>query len=150
MPHRQLAPLDARHDQRAETPFGILHMIGAIPPRLYHAGKWYAGVVSRYHAVIDAPKASPKSIAGIFEPKSRGYKIEDAAERKTDYDAAHDALAYAGRLSQYVISRVVIHGDPCPSNSFPALMRGLERLASHRELRGQQEPQQRGNGAGHW
>lgn len=145
-PHRQMAPEDSRHDQRAETPLGILNIIGAIPSREYRAARRFASIVARYRAVLDVPQASPPSISGAFEPQRPiPPDIEDAAERKADYDAAFEALHLAGRTAANVVSRVAVFGEPCPAGCFPALMRGLERLAFRFELTDGTKSQYLGN-----
>lgn len=144
-PHRQQAPIEARLDQRAETPLGILCLIGAITHAEYNAARWYASRVARYRAVIDCPKDSPNSIAGCFEPKRATPDLDDAGERKTEYDEAYQALSTAGRKSILAVNAMAINGAPCPPAAFPALIRGLKRLNAQRELTNRRKSRLLGN-----
>jgi len=134
-PHRREAPTDFVDDARAETPLGILNMIGAIPNLEYGAARRYAQIVRRYRAVIQAPSADPSSLAGAMEPKRGGQgNILDAVERKWDYDQAFEALQTAGKTAAQVVARMAVHGEPCASGAFPALIRGLKILVEHFDL----------------
>lgn len=133
-PHRRDAPEDMRDHHLAETPFGTLRLIGALSGEEHGAGVWFARVVRRYRAVISAPKPDANSIAGAFEPKRASAEIQDATERKFDYDAAFEALNEAGRTSALIVSRVVVHGEAVSYQGFGALVRGLRALRDHREL----------------
>lgn len=128
-PHRSDAPLEMKDHALAETPFGTLFLIGALSPEEYKSGVRFAKIVRRYHAVISAPKPDATSIAGAFEPKRGGSEIEDATERKADYDAAHEALrGGAGHTSNNNVNRVVVYGEPVPYRGFGSLVRGLRVL----------------------
>lgn len=132
-PHRQMAPEDSRHDQRAETPLGCLNIIGAVPNREYAAARRFAGIVGRYRAVIDAPSVS-RSIAGLMEPRRGPAEPVDYDEAKAEYDAAFEALETAGNRAACAVSRMAVHGEACPAYGFQALMRGLHSLAFHFDL----------------
>jgi hypothetical protein len=135
-PHRRDAPLDMKDSALAETPFGTLYLIGALSGEEYYSGVRFARIVRRYWAVICAPKPDANSIAGAMEPKRGGAEIEDAAERKADYDAAFEALGQAGHTSKLTVSRVAVHGEPIPHKGFGALVRGLRTLREFFELTG--------------
>lgn len=132
-PHRQMAPEDSRHDQRAETPLGCLNIIGAVPNREYAAARRFAGIVGRYRSVIDAPGTS-RSIAGLMEPRQAQGEPVDYHEAKAEYDAAFEALETAGNRAACAVSRMAVHGEPCPAYGFQALMRGLHSLVFHFDL----------------
>jgi len=134
-PHRRDAPLEAKHDQRAETPFGTLNLIGAISGAEYRAGLDFARIVRRWRAVVCAPKPHVDSLAGVLEPRPSPLAIDDPAERKHDYDAAFEALARAGQTAAVIVARVVVHEEPVPPGGFDALVRGLRMLRDHFGLR---------------
>lgn len=133
-PHRMDAPLSSKLDQRAETPFGRLNLIGAISGEEYRAGNRFARLSARYRAVIDAPSTSTKSNAGALEPKGAAPIIEDAKERKEQYLAALEALEGAGRTSAGAVALMTVHGEACPYGGFGPLVRGLRYLREHFEL----------------
>lgn len=144
-PHRRTASLGHSDDRRAETPLGILNMIGAVSNQEYAAARRYARIVNRYRQVINSPNPSPPSIGGAFEPRYGGYEIEDAGERKAEYNAVYEALDQAGKTALNSVNRMAVYGEPCPLGTFPALMRGLRSLTSYFDLTDRQKSAQVGN-----
>ena len=132
-PHRRDAPIGYEHDQRAETPLGRLNLIGAVSHEEYRAANRFARIVSRYRVVIDAPKSSVASNAGIMEPKKSLPVIDDADERKREYDGAFEALGTAGHIAACTVAKVAVQGEPCPHAGFWSLIRGLRALREHFE-----------------
>jgi hypothetical protein len=134
-PHRKTAPISHVEDARAETPLGILNIIGAVSNQEYAAARRYARIVNRYRQVISSPNPNPPSIGGVFEPKhGGGGEIEDAVERTLEFDAVDEALSNAGHTSKNSVNRMAIFGEPCPVGTFPAMMRGLRKLTEYFDL----------------
>lgn len=134
-PHRRDAPPEMSDDQRAETPLGRLYLIGAVSSGQYAAARRYARIAALYHRDILAPRHSPPSIAGAFEPRwGRVLDEDDAHTRKADYDSALEALEQAGRAAAYAVNRMSVYGEPCTHRGFAGLIRGLNALERHFEI----------------
>ncbi len=130
MPHRAWLPKEVRLDQRAESPLGRLALTGRISRGQYLAGRRYASIVAKYKIIIDAP-GSPKSIAGIMEPRSgSGGLLPDsiARARKQAYDAAFEALGNAGQKAQRAVARIAVNDQPCSVEDVGPLKDGLAEL----------------------
>jgi hypothetical protein len=119
---------DRCHDARASTPLGQLNLIGAIPNDLYAAGVRLARIVRRWREVVDAPRLAP-SIAGLGQPGSgAGSVVEDADQRKVDYQNAMAALATVSKAAKAITLWVVVEGGRVPAGGFGHLMNGLRAL----------------------
>jgi len=132
-PHRMRMYEDICHDARAATSFGQLNLIGAIPGDLYAVGIRFAGIVRRWREVIDAPRPAP-SIAGAGLPGARtAAEIEDATQRKADYEKAMGGLATVSKTARATTLWVVVEGGRVPAGGFSGLMQGLRALKDSRE-----------------
>jgi hypothetical protein len=137
MPHRAWLPSDKRHDQKAENPFGSLHLIGAITDQQYDAGIKYRDDVKRYRAVIDSPSHSPRALSldGIAAGPP-GYRISDdeAIRRRNAYARAFESVT--GYFPRIVLKSVVIYDKALQSGDLPFLCGALNDLALHYGLTG--------------
>lgn len=133
-PHRRA--LENKLDQRAESPLGGLNIFGLITDEQYEAGRLYAGIVGRYRAVIEAPKASASSCGtmvanGAEKPVGEFISEEEAERRKARYDSAYEALAGSGCRCARAVARVAVYGEACPAGSMQLLRIGLDALVEH-------------------
>ncbi len=127
-PHRMRLYEDVCHDARAATSLGQLNLIGAIPDDLYAVAQRFAGVVRRWREIMDCPP--PRSIAGIgLAGAPTRAEIDDAAQRKVDYENAMGVLAKASRQARATTLWVVVEGGRVPAKGFAGLMDGLRALA---------------------
>ncbi len=127
-PHRMRLYEDICHDSRAATSFGQLQLIGAIDDASYSAGIRFAGIVRRWREVMDCPRPAP-SIAGIGLPGHRtAAEIEDATQRKADYEKAMGDLAKVSKSAKACTLWVVVEGGRVPAGGFKGLMEGLRAL----------------------
>jgi hypothetical protein len=127
-PHRMRMWEDICHDSRAATSFGQLQLIGAIDDASYSAGIRFAGIVRRWREVMDCPRPAP-SIAGIGLPGHRtSAEIEDATQRKADYEKAMGDLATVSKSARACTMWVVVEGGRVPAGGFRGLMEGLRAL----------------------
>ena len=136
-PHRQGVPAELRHDAKAENTLGRLELSGKITREHYEAGKWYAGVVRRYRQVIMAPNANPGSISGATITGGGApthIEDEEAARRKSVYDAAFELLDSKGQRVAKAVAHVAVHDRPIDREALKLLVVGLEALAVHRGL----------------
>lgn len=127
-PHRRGLPGNQSGDQRLENRLGQLHFIGAISASEYAAGKWYAGVVARWRAVMSAPDPTRQPQPG------RGGEIpNDEAERRVaEYTKARRALAGAGAMAVSITDDLILRDQPLPEHGFRSLMAGLRALDKYR------------------
>ncbi len=148
MPHRRLVAGDNAHDERAETPFGAMYVVGAIDRRHYVAGIRYRRLVNAYRAAIASPRAA-ESIAGVHQVKRRyrdsafctelceaclreGTACEIFEKIKLGYFAADQSLRdEAGHKAASVTRRVIIEEDGIPPGGYRPLLEGLKALAGH-------------------
>jgi hypothetical protein len=135
-PHRAWLPERKRLDQRAGSPFGCLNLMGVLTDRQYRAGLRYAGVVGKYRAVIESPRATAGAGRGYDCPGDtacghEGRRACECRERKARYDAAFAALGDAGQRAARAVARVAVYGEQCPSGALDHLKRGLNALAVH-------------------
>lgn len=133
MPHRRLVDATHAHDERAETPLGVMYVVGAIPRRLYVAGIRFARAYRSYCAAISAPRIA-ESIAGVGQPgRSRGDEItrEQFERAQAEYFGAEDALKEAGRNTAAVTRHVIVDDAGIPPGGYRALLEGLGALAAH-------------------
>lgn len=122
------------HDARAASSFGQLNLIGAIDDDLYSAGQRFAGVVRRWREIMDCPRP-PRSIAGIgLAGGGGGAEIDDATQRKVDYDIAMRRLATASRTAKAITLWVVVEGGRVPAKGFRGLMEGLRAISEPRKF----------------
>ena len=135
-PHRRWLPAHMRLDQRAETPFGCLNLIGVIDNEYFLAGEKYAIIVASYRSTIEGPNPNPKSISGLREIGRTLNVVTDEAmaARKKRYDDAFEAILSAGHDAARIVSRVVIHRETCSAEEIPRLRAGLHELAVHFEF----------------
>jgi hypothetical protein len=124
-PHRRYE--DDCHDARAASSLGYLNLIGAIPNSEYQTAERFAGIVRRWREVMDCPRPA-QSIAGIGLPVPAGVEIEDAAQRKADYENAMRALGKASNQARAITLHVVVDGGRVPARGFGRLMEGLRAL----------------------
>lgn len=133
-PHRMRLYEDVCHDARAATSFGQLNLIGAIDDDLYAAGQRFAWVVRRWREIMDCPRG-PRSIAGIGLAGGGGSaEIDDATQRKVDYDIAMRRLATASRTAKAITLWVVVEGGRVPAKGFRGLMEGLRAISEPRKF----------------
>ena len=128
-PHRRGLPEGLRLHELAETPFGCLHLIGAITGQQHRAGELYRGAVRRYLASIQPP-SMPPSIAGWQQPGAGG-QAPDGPDLRDSYDAAFASMHGAGHAAQRAVARVAVHGFELESGQLPYLIRGLDALIDH-------------------
>lgn len=137
-PHRKSVPASLRHDAKAESHLGRYNLNQNITDEEYAAGVWYAGVVTRYRAVLDSPKPSPNSISGALAAtggRSGVILDDDEAERRTSvYNNAFEAVSKQGNWAARAVARVAVYGEICPMGKFSDLRRGLIALAVHRGM----------------
>src|ERR1044071_5618074 len=133
-PHRKT--LENKLDQRAENPLGNLNICGAISDEQYEAGRLYAGIVGRYRAVIEAPKASASSCGvmvanGADRPVGQFISEDECLRRKERYDAAYEALSRSGMCCARAVARVAVYGEASQASGMDYLRIGLAALAHH-------------------
>ena len=138
MPHRTAVPQSVAHDPKAEQHLGVYNLNGKITNQEYEAGKWYAETVNRYRAVIDAPKSSPSSNAGVLVPIFGGQPYamdDDEAQRRTSiYNAAFEVVGGVSQKAAKAVARVAVYGERCPDDLWRQFRLGLLALAVHRGL----------------
>lgn len=98
MPHRRLVPAELAHDPKAECIMGRLCLNGWLTEAQYQAGVKYRAIVLRYRAVIEAPRSTEASMAGVIVGPWGGSSMteERAIEIRNEYMRAFEALEGAG------------------------------------------------------
>jgi hypothetical protein len=131
MPHRAWLPDGKRHDQKAENPFGCLHLIGAVTDIQYAAGVKYRDDIKRYRAVIDSPNHNPKAISldGLSHGQGRPIAEAEAIARRNTYMRAFEAVT--GHHARIVIKSVLGYDKPLQPGDLPFLTRALDELSVH-------------------
>jgi hypothetical protein len=97
-PHRRLVPAEVAHDPKAECVMGRLCLNGWITEIQYQAGVKYRTAVARYRSVIEAPRSTEASMAGVIVgPWGRGSDMteEKQIEIRDQYMRAFEALEEA-------------------------------------------------------
>jgi hypothetical protein len=117
MPHRLGVPRQFAHDPKAESVLGRYNLNGLITDLEWDAGVYYRGVVGRYLAIINAPKANMPSCTG--EPKSKGqpfeFSADEADRRKSAYNEAYEAVEEGGgQRGAMALKRVAVYDQLCP------------------------------------
>jgi len=134
-PHRGALPAEVRTHPLAETPFGVLRLLGFITEEQHRAGEVYARIVGKYRQVIEAPSPAPRSIAGAGEGiRGGGYPLADGeARRRTErYNDAFEAICTAGQRSAKATARIAVYGFPASDmEELDHLRRGLDALVRH-------------------
>lgn len=158
-PHRRELRRDVagneidRFSEKAESPLGRLNLRGLISDAQHDAAVLYAGVVGRYRAVIEAPRATGGSGRGLdcaaasADPVEKRVRIGGAivayrvwpcgsngnacacAARKADYDGAFAAVMAAGQRAAKAVARA-LHGEAA-TQELVYLDAGLAALAAH-------------------
>lgn len=149
-PHRVVVPERFRLDERAGTELGTLLLTGRLAPHgqdgkpsdrakaLHEAGRRYAGIVSRYRAMIGSPRTSNgagKGYACLGEPSCgldpQGKRIApcECRARTLAYNDTFSALEGVGHQVHVVVNLVAIHDEPSQAWQLPALIIGLGTLA---------------------
>lgn len=124
-------PAAKMHDHRAESPFGRLNLVNAVPDVEYAAGVKYRDICLRYRAVIDSPNPNPAttSLDRIAYGGRDPIGDEEAIKRRNDYMRSFEAIeGYGPRL---VINSVVIFEKELQPGDFPDLRIGLKGLVKH-------------------
>jgi hypothetical protein len=133
-PHRRGVPAALAHDPKAECMMGRLCLNGDISQTQYEAGVKYRTAVMRYRSVIEAPRASEASMAGVLAgPTSGGAPISERRqiELRNGYMRAFEAIEQVGA------ARDVAHCAVFDRGPFvlDKVQRGLDALAVHYGLR---------------
>lgn len=128
---RSFVPIAELHNEKAESPFGRLRLVGAISEEQYLAGRQFAREVQQYRRVLDI-KRDRESIAGIGQPGSPTPKELDdkkAVEILASYMDAYGAIG--SRASQCAIKHIVIQELELGADLFRYLTLGLNNLVRH-------------------
>jgi len=132
MPHRRLVPANVAHDPKAECIMGRLCLNGWITEIQYQAGVKYRTAVSRYRAVIEAPRSTEQSMSGVIVGPwggSSGLSEEQQIEIRDAYMSAFVALeeGVGNRGAREVAHLVNDRND----FAVPRIVCGLDVLARH-------------------
>ena len=82
-------------DPRAESQFGRFVLNKVISPEQYDAGMRWRSIVIAYRAVLQAPSAFPKSVAGAVVGGGGGQSFmsdDEAIRRKSAYNEGYEAV----------------------------------------------------------
>ena len=108
-PQRRLVPANVAHDPKAECVMGRLCLNGWITEAQYQAGVKYRAIVMRYRAVIEAPRSSEASMAGVIVGPWGGSSMteERAIEIRNEYMRAFEAMdgAVARDVAHLILER---------------------------------------------
>ena len=133
-PHRRGVPAALAHDPKAECMMGRLCLNGDISQTQYEAGVKYRTAVLRYRSVIEAPRASEASMAGVLAgPAGGGAPISERRqiELRNGYMRAFEAIEQAGAARDVAHCAVFDRGP----FALDKVQRGLDALAVHYGLR---------------
>jgi hypothetical protein len=129
--HRRGLPERLRTHEKAESPLGILNLMGIISDEQFEAGGRYARVVQLYRAVIDAPNPYPGSVAGIAIYGRDEIPADECVRRKGQYDDAFEAVSAAGQRAAKAVARVAVYREGAEFIALADLRAGLSALAVH-------------------
>lgn len=131
MPHRRLVPANVAHDQRAECIMGRLCLNGWITEIQYQAGVKYRTATARYRSVLEAPKSTETSMAGVIVGPWGGCSVDerDHADIRDKYMKAFEALVEAvGNRGARDVAHCMHDKHPF---EIPRVKCGLTALAIH-------------------
>lgn len=131
MPHRRLVPVNVAHDERAECMMGRLCLNGWITEIQYQAGIKYRTATARYRSVLEAPKSTETSMAGVIVGPWGGSSIDDRdhADIREKYMKAFEALVEAvGNHGARDVAHCMHDKHPF---EIPRVKCGLSALAIH-------------------
>jgi len=131
MPHRRLVPAEFAHDPKAECMLGRLCLNGWISETQYQAGVKFRTATARFRTVIQAPRSSEASMAGIVVGPWGGSNMteERQIEIREDYMGAFNALEEAvGNRGCRDVRNCINDKHPF---TIPRVSSGLTALAIH-------------------
>ena len=137
---RALVGGDDRAQRYAAYPLGVLYARRLVLSGDHYAGQRYAALFVRATHPRSTPSVLGILVAGYASPSERDPK--KAAEERSDYRAAHDALARCGTASVIAVEDLVLydHGPalytdaPAQTPRLKKICEGLHALHQHFEL----------------
>ena len=130
-PHRQSVPIEKRHDQKAENPFGRLNLTNTVTDIEYDAGLKFRDDYLRYARIMGIPSHCPRSVAldGLRYGSGADISPEQADARKSKWRRALAAVG-AERV-KIVLNSVVIYEKELVSGELVYLRIGLSNLVDY-------------------